>query len=225
MNICIHISSDEEWNSVKNIFTVPASHLKQQAFGEYFEQEINDKKCIIYYSGPSKTKASAACQHAIDKWTPEIIYVLGTCGAVSETLNIFDIVMANRTIQYDCQEFIGENTNTFYSPMITDINISHVNIDNIKDEIKLGIIGTADRDIDFEGANCLRKENILAADWESGAISKICDINDVKCIIFRGVSDKPTENSSSDKEKQINDYRKNTAIVMDKLFNLLKKII
>ncbi|MCP4180196.1 MAG: 5'-methylthioadenosine/S-adenosylhomocysteine nucleosidase [bacterium] len=225
MSICIHICSNREWRAAKDIFTTFPTQIKHQVYGEYFEQKINNKKCIIYHSGPTKTKSAAACQHAIDKWSPEIIYVLGTCGAVSEMLDIFDVIMANRTVQYDCSEFIGENTHGFYTPMITDIDISNTNIDNIKEKITIGTIGTADRDIDYKTASTLRKENFLAADWESGAISKVCSINRVKCIILRGISDKPVENSSSDKEKQVRDYQKNTSIVMNKLFNLLREII
>jgi len=225
MTNCIHICSGREWRSTKDIFQVPSTQLKQQALGEYFETEINNKKCIIYHSGPTKTKAAAACQHAIDKWSPEIIYVLGTCGGVSENLEIFDVILANQTVQYDCHDFMYQDTNTFYGPMITNIDISAVNTNTLKEDIKIGIIGSADRDLDYKTANSLRKENILAVDWESGAISKICDINRIKCIILRGVTDKPVEFSKSDRAKQSNDYRNNTFAVMEKLFNLLRDII
>lgn len=225
MAICIHICSGREWRSTKEIFQIPATHLKQQALGEYFEIEINTKKCIVYHSGPTKTRSAAACQHAIDKWSPEMICVLGTCGCVSKSLEIFDVIMANKTVQYDCQTFMNKDTNTFYEPMITNIDIPALNTITIRKDIKIGTIGTADRDLDYETANSLRKENVLAVDWESGAISKICDLNNVKCVILRGVTDKPTEHSKSDREKQSNDYKQNTSTVMKKLFDLLREII
>lgn len=157
--------------------------------GEYFNQEIENCKCLFYHSGPTKTRAAAACQYAIDQWKPDTIIVLGTCGGVSKNLEIFDIIMANKTVQYDCLDFMGEAEHTFYN--ITELDNSWIDTSNIPEKITTGIIGTADKDLNYEAAMLLRKEKLLAVDWESGAITKICELNNVKCLVFRGISDKP----------------------------------
>ena len=225
MLICIHICSGREWRSTKEIFEVKREDIHNYPLGEYFNQEIQNNQCLIYHSGPTKTRAAAACQYAIEKWKPDVVIVLGTCGGVSENLKIFDIVMANKTVQYDCLDFMDGTEDIFNSPMTTELDNSWVDINNIPEKITIGIIGTADKDLNHETAKLLRKENVLVVDWESGAITKICELNKVKCLVLRGISDKPVSLEKADREKQTNDYRKNTHSVMERLISLLPIIV
>jgi len=107
--------------------------------------------------------------------------------------------------------------------MTTDLDVSWIKKAN--EAFVIGTLGTADRDLDFETAQKLKKENILAVDWESGAIAKICEINSTKCLILRGITDKPVSPDKTDREQQRNDYRENTFHVMEILFTLLPGII
>ncbi|MER2010115.1 MAG: permease, partial [Psychrobacillus sp.] len=61
-------------------------------------------------------------------------------------------------------------------------------------------------------------------------IAYICKKNDVECIIIKGISDFPTDESNTDKlqsnMEQINVYLENTPKVMNKIFgNYLKRFI
>jgi len=58
---------------------------------------------------------------------------------------------------------------------------------------------------------------VLAADWESASIAKVCELNKTKCIILRGVSDIPRERGKVKRDIQEGDYRKNTRIIMRNL--------
>ena len=225
MEICIQICAGREWRAIKNIFKISPQDILKHALGEYFTFKINEQECILYHSGSTKTRASAACQHAIDTWKPKVIFVLGTCGGVSEKLHVFDIVMASKTVQYECLDLMGEAGNRFYSPMITDLDNNWIDSSNLNKDIITGIIGTGDRDLDYQTAESLRKENILVVDWESGAISKICEINNIKCLVLRGITDMPVSSDQSDREQQTNDYRENTYKVMKKLVSLLPAFI
>ena len=178
---------------------------------------------MVFHSGPTKTRAAAACQHAIDKWNPDVVVVLGTCGGVAPNLQVFDVVLARKTVQYDCLDFMDEAKSVFYPPMAADLDISWIK--DTRGAFTVGTIGTADRDLDFETAKKLRKENILTVDWESGAISKICEINNKKCLILRGITDKPVAQHKTDREQQTTDYKQNTFHVMEKLFALLPGLI
>ncbi len=76
----------------------------------------------------------------------------------------------------------------------------------------------------------LKENKILIADTEAGAIAYICKKNDVECIILKGISDFPTEDSNSDQfesnVEQINVYLENTPKVMNKIFGVyLNKFI
>jgi len=223
MKISIQICSGREWRATKTIFNIQATDIKKQALGEYFQIKIKNQDCMVFHSGPTKTRAAAACQHAIDKWNPDVVVVLGTCGGVAPNLQVFDVVLARKTVQYDCLDFMDEAKSVFYPPMAADLDISWIK--DTRGAFTVGTIGTADRDLDFETAKKLRKENILTVDWESGAISKICEINNKKCLILRGITDKPVAQHKTDREQQTTDYKQNTFHVMEKLFALLPGLI
>jgi len=63
----------------------------------------------------------------------------------------------------------------------------------------------------------LRAENVLGADWESGAIATVCLINGARWAIVRGISDIPRREGAKDADRQVDDYRRHTPAIMGKL--------
>lgn len=220
--ICVQICSRGEWKATKEILKVQRNQVSEYPLGEYIKHNIHDKECIFYHSGATKTRSSAACQFAIDHWNPQCIFVLGTCGGVSKDLKRLDVVIANKTVQYDCVDKMGNVEELFYEPMTTEIDNSWIDYARLSEPIYQGVIATADHDISFENINTLRESNILVADWESGAIAKICSFNKVRCCVLRGVSDIPEKDDLEDIQNQKTDYESNTPKIMNKL---LKSIL
>jgi adenosylhomocysteine nucleosidase len=223
MKLRIQICSEFEWENAKSILKIKRNVLQRQLFGEYFARSFGQQEWICYHSGATKTRAAAACQFAIDTWHPNAIVNLGTCGGVIEEIRKLDIIMADKTTQYDCIIRFGEPreifapANLFYKPMITVIDTSWVDISGVSRKIRKGTIASADQDLNVKWRERLRKENVLGADWESGAISKVCELNKMKCLILRGVTDIPDGNQESDCEN-------NTPIVMESLLQILTQI-
>lgn len=52
----------------------------------------------------------------------EFLFILGTCGGVSETLRTLDFVIANKTAQYDCITGMSGPNQTFFDYFIEDID-------------------------------------------------------------------------------------------------------
>lgn len=217
--ICIQICSNREWRSFKEIFSISAASIGVTPYGEYVSKIIEGKECIFYHSGATKTKSTGACQYAISKWNPNFIFVLGTCGGVSSKLNVLDVVIANKTVQYDCIVGDKHNTITFYEKLIEEIDNSWIDFTKLTVSIFEGLIATADQDLGPKQLDMLASENVLCADWESGAISHICRLNNVKCCILRGISDIPRRDDDQSHDKQTMDYRTNTPLIMKKLLN------
>jgi nucleoside phosphorylase len=50
----------------------------------------------------------------------------------------------------------------------------------------------------MEGKNrvLLQGKKVLAADWGSDSIAKICELNKIKCLILRGITDIPKKQIS-----------------------------
>jgi len=85
-----------------------------------------------------------------------------------------------------------------------------------------GIVASADQDVTFEEVAVLRKHDVLAADWESGAVALVCALNHVRWAVFRGV---PHRAGADDARRQGQDDTSNTSVVMAKLFELLPDIL
>jgi len=126
MKIALQICSTHEWNSMIEILRIRAEMLRLQPFGQYFEQPFNGHEGIFYQSGDTKTRSAAACQFAIDRWQPDRIINLGTCGGVGKEIGKLDLIMAEKTVQYDCIIRFGEPQELFYKPMMTTIDTSWV---------------------------------------------------------------------------------------------------
>lgn len=215
--ICIQVCSRREWRSLKELFIGTDYEINTYPFGEFILHKINDKECIFYHSGATKTRSSAACQYAIDNWKAEIIIVLGTCGGVDSRLKTLDVVIADKTAQYDCIDRMGNEPYIFYEEFITSMDNSWINFSAFKEKVWQGTIATADQDINYEVLKMLRKEEVLCADWESGAIAYICKLNGVRCCIVRGITDIPIEEAEKSANAQGADYKENTPKVMKKL--------
>jgi nucleoside phosphorylase len=102
--------------------------------------------------------------------------------------------------------------------------MSWINLTRVPTNIHIGTIASADQDLDDENRVFLHGKKVLAADWESASIAKICELNKMKCLILREVTDIPKKQISLKQDIQHNDYKKNTPIIMKGLFSIIDQI-
>jgi len=131
MNVCIQICSKQEWKAFKNILSIEAGELIAFPYGEYAERRINNVNCIFFNSGATVTKASGAAQYAIDNWKPPILIVLGTCGGIGADLVVSDVVIANKTVYFNCFENEIYLDNIIFKPLTAEIDNSWINWKNL----------------------------------------------------------------------------------------------
>ncbi|OGP91825.1 MAG: hypothetical protein A2157_03290 [Deltaproteobacteria bacterium RBG_16_47_11] len=224
MKLAIQICSELEWRSTKSILEIKRDKLHRQPFEGYFKYQIGRQAGILYQSGTTKTRAAAACQFAVDTWYPDAIVNLGTCGGVSKNVKNLDIILAKRTIQYDVMQRFGNSSVRFIRGLKTNLDISWVDLSRVEGKIYIGTIASADQDPDDEHRGQLQGKKVVAADWESASIAKICELNKIKCLILRGITDIPKKQISLKQDIQHNDYRKNTPIIMRELFSITGQI-
>ena len=80
-----------------------------------------------------------------------------------------------------------------------------------------GVLGTSDKALVlWSDYTFLASNSIDASDLESYAVLKICKTNNVKCIIIKGVTDKPMRSMDGYNE-QLDVYEENLPIVMKKI--------
>ena len=222
--IGISIAAKWEWEAAIRYFNKDAETLEKYPYGEFFRVQLNGKDCIIFHCGVRKVAAAGACQYMILKYNLEKIVVAGTCAGIDNKYNELDVFIPNRAVQSDCT--VKEIEPLFKEKFIIDFDLSKYNF-----EYKTGIISTADKAVvmwdDFLE---LKENNVTIADTESAAIAYICKMNNIECVIVKGISDfaineKYTDKKTSNNE-QLNIYIENTPKVMRKIFDeYLEKLI
>lgn len=204
------ISSKKEFNELLKIYNIGEDYLEKYPFGEYYRTEFRGKDIVFFRSGIRKINASAATQYMIDKFNLEKIIVIGTCTSSNEGLNYGDIIIPSKVIDYDyiIRELEEEIDEELY--LVPD----QVSMPN---EYYDGVLGTSDKALVlWSDYTFLASNSIDVSDLESYAVLKICKTNNVKCIIIKGVTDKPMRSMDGYNE-QLDVYEENLPIVMKKI--------
>lgn len=222
--IGISIAESNEWEATLKYFNMDEKKCDFFPFGMYFKQIINNTEVLFYRCNVRKVCASASAQYMIDKFNVEKIIVIGTCAGIDEKFKQYDIIFPNKAVQYDCT--VKENEPLIKEKFNVDIDLS-----NIKFEYITGTIGTADKPVVmWKDYLELKDNNITIADTESAAIAYVCKMNNIKCLIVKGISDFPTNEEETtikiSHEEQYKIFIKNIPIIMNKIYdNYLNKII
>ncbi len=142
--------------------------------------------------------------------------VVGTCAGIDERFDVLDIIIPDRAVQYDCT--VKEVEPLLKPSFIVEIDVTKYGIKGN------GTIGTADRAVVMWNDYLeLQANGITIADTEAAAIAYICRKNAVECIIIKGISDVPTDETDLDplqsNQEQINVYIANTPKVMTRIFD------
>lgn len=201
MNIVVLISAKVEWQAVKQILS--PSEIHSSPLGEWFEItfnpstsfRVNLQPVTFYHGGWGKISAAATAQYVIDRWSPELLVNLGTCGGFAGCIAIGTVILVEKTIVYDILEQMSDPDEAV-AHYATEIDLSWLNtsiqssVFSGQSSIVRGLLVSADRDIvPADIPMLMEKHSAVAADWESGAISWVAQKNDVRCLILRGVTD------------------------------------
>lgn len=187
--IVILVCAKTEWTVIKEL--VPEMVLHRSPFGEWGERRLTDTtgvaRGVLFQCGWGKIKAAAATQYVIDRFSPELVINIGTCGGFSGEVNVGQILLVGKTIVYDIQERIGDPALAIEA-YTTVLDLNWINV--CPPHVKQALMVSGDCDLDPAQIGTL-KENYgaVAGDWESGAIAHICHLNGLPCLILRGVSD------------------------------------
>ncbi len=209
------VSADAEWKEVRRLF--PDARYLRQPFGEYF---VLDPRTVVVHGGWGKISAAASVQYAIDRWNPQNIVNLGTCGGIAGRIERYAIVAVTRTIVYDIVEQMGDADEAirFYS---TDIDLGWAGRPLPGSPIATVLL-SADRDLvagDIRGL--VAKYDVRAVDWESGAIAWTARRSGKRVLILRGVSDLVSAEAGGEAYGNTGKFEDGTQRVMKSLFAVL----
>lgn len=211
----IGIAATIEWEAVLNYYGIDEIEIKEYPYGLYFRKILKNQQCIFYKCTGRKVISASATQYMIDHYNLSKVLLIGTCAGIDDKYKTLDIFIPNLAVQYDC-------TVKELEPLIKEKFNVKIDLSKYNFEYNTGIIGTADKAVVmWKDYLEIKKNNITIADCEAAAVAYICKANKVECIIIKGISDFPEDetekNAIQSNENQINTFVANTPIIMNKI--------
>lgn len=188
MKIVVFISAVAEWNAVKPLF--PDAKIRRFPFGECFDIILQDEHISFFHSGWGKIASAGSMQYVIDKYAPQLIVNLGTCGGFKGEVNQGEIILVEQTYVYDIVELMGDLDIVSYYASSLDLSWL---TEPPPYPVRRGMIASADSDLPPAKIPFLKAQGAIAADWESAALAWVAQRNNARLLILRGVSDMVSE--------------------------------
>ncbi len=186
VELVVVIAANAEWRVALDFFKPPV--VDTSPFGEFFPLKVGTRGILLFHCGWGKVAAAAGTQYAIDRWHPELIFNIGTCGGFAGEIKKGEVILARETLIYDIQERMGDPglaLDHYYKVIDLDFLCKP-----LPQKVRITRLVSADQDIDPAQIPHLRDElHAVAADWESGAIVWTAKRNGTRVLVLRAVSD------------------------------------
>lgn len=215
MKIAVVISANAEWEGIKPLF--PDALLEHYPYGECFQSTIEDQFISFFHTGWGKTASAGALQHILDRYIPDLVINLGTCGGLAGVTERDDLILVERTFMYDILELMETTDVTEY--YASTLDLSWLALPEPY-PTRRGLIASADSDLLPEKIPFLKSQGALAADWESASLAWVAQKNNVRLLILRVVSDIVSENAG-EVYGDYESYKDRTKEIMQRLVTQL----
>lgn len=164
----------------------------------FYKGVIDNTEVVICNCFEGKVNAAVGTQLLISKFNVSCIINIGVAGAVSSSLDICDIIIANSAVEFDLDTTaLGYELGYIFGlnkvNMVCDTNISNklYNISSDYGNAILGVVATSDKFISDESIKDMldNKFNAVAVDMETASICHVCNLNNVPFGAIRAISD------------------------------------
>jgi len=189
VKVVVLVSATSEWRALVELW--PAPSRQPSPLGEWFvlPDAAAGPGVVAFHGGWGKIAAAASTQYAIDRFAPELLVNLGTCGGLTGDVERGEVLLADETLVYDIVERMTDPDEAI-AAFTTRIDLSWLGPPPWPAPARRARLVSADCDIAPAQVAVLRQRfAAVAADWESGAIAWTAARSGVPCLILRAVSD------------------------------------
>ena len=217
-----------EYQSCKEILNL---HNETELAGRLISsRKEKDIEVIAVQAGPGKIQCASATQLLIDKFNLNFVFDVGASGSLSDDLNLYDIVCAEHSYEYDvCSNEDFENipedlkTSTVFSEVSSKEALKEFSNwakENMGTIIKVGNIASGEKNVDNKELRqkLHNKLDAIACNWETSAVLKTAQLNRIKSFSFRVI----TDNAGDEMKDNLNANWKKALEIM---FTALNKFI
>jgi adenosylhomocysteine nucleosidase len=193
--VVVVVSATSEWRALDLL--LPGAPRQRSPFGDWFAlpEPVAGLATAVVHGGWGKIAAAASAQFVIDRFTPQLLVNLGTCGGFAGDVERGEVLLADETLVYDIIEQMTDPDEAI-AAFTTTIDLSWLSGPGgslpaaYPSPVRRARLISADSDIAPSQVGRLRERfAAVAADWESGAIAWTAARNGVPCLILRAVSD------------------------------------
>lgn len=204
--IGIIVAMQEE---LEEVLKIMSDIEEKEIYGiSFVDGKIEKEKVVVVKSGVGKVNAARTTQILIDKLDVTKVINVGSAGALNPSLNIGDIVIADKLIQHDF-DITAFNHKKGYITGVGDYIYCDENLINkfkkaenkLGDKaynIKTGTIASGDifcTEINMKN-KIYSKFNADCVEMEGAAIAQVCYLDKIPFIVIRSISDSPNGNNA-----------------------------
>ena len=202
---------------------------------QFFTGKIEEEECVLVECGEGKVNATRTTQIMIDNFKIDKLVNVGSAGAINEDLNVKDVVIADKLVQYDFDiSGLGYEKGEICNigkyiycdkTLVEECKKAIENIENESYKVVIGTIATADSFCDKpEIAKMVRKEfNAECVEMEGAAVAQVCYLDKIPFLVIRGISDTPNGNNKIDFRKYLEIASKQSAKILQNLIKIDQK--
>ena len=202
---------------------------------QFFTGKIEEEECVLVECGEGKVNAARTTQIMIDNFKIDKLVNVGSAGAINEDLNVKDVVIADKLVQYDFDiSGLGYEKGEICNigkyiycdkTLVEECKQAIENIENDSYKVVIGTIATADSFCDKpEIAKMVRKEfNAECVEMEGAAVAQVCYLDKIPFLVIRGISDTPNGNNKIDFRKYLEVASKQSAKILQNLIKIDQK--
>ena len=230
--IGIITAMQEELDAIK----LKMTNITEESIYElvFYRGMIEKKECILVKCGVGKVNAARTTQILINSYSVSKIINVGSAGGLNNNLKIGDIIIGKELVQYDFDitafghekgYITGVGKNMYSDEKLIQICEKIINKTNEKKEFNaiIGKIATGD----MFCTSIIKKEKIYnefeadCIEMEGAAIAQVCQLDNVGCLVIRGISDVPNGKNEIEFDKYLKVASERCGIIIQKMCQLI----
>lgn len=160
-----------------------------------YKTKINGHEIYAVKSGYGIIDASAATEFLITKFDVEFVINFGVTGALDPELKVSDLFVVRKVLHYDydvsCIDPVKMHQYEEFKDEFIPLDDGTVEfVKSIYPNIKEAVVASGGKFIDDKNEKiALRKLGCNICDMEIASISRVCYLNNVKCLSIKCISD------------------------------------
>lgn len=182
-------------------------HKQKLKLGKIKAFEFRELDLLIACGGHGKTQFGIQAQYLFCK-APQIDFLIcaGAAGALSNSLNIGDVVVATSTIEHDFNlKFVSRPLPNFAGNHLVIEILQNLPKISSAFSIHFGAIASGDEDIidTVRRKELMNSTNCIAVAWEGAGGARACKFNQKHYLELRGITDTANHQAAIDFETNL----------------------